>query len=192
MEIDLLHIDNADQIQLLQGHSRVSPQNQVCQTRLSPRPLRSLWLDRAHATGTPIVVTSHGSDTLGHEGWLLRRLHPLVDAMTITSKQNQDRVGLRDTFLLPCGVNTQVFKPREQYEAKRQLGWDTDRKVMLYVGRDSALKRLDILRDAHSIIKMHRNDVDLVLATAVDHDSVPVYLKRPMCCCLPPKPKAPP
>lgn len=133
------------------------------------------WIARMQV-GIPVVVTSHGSDTMGHEGWLLRRLRPLVDAMTITSKENQKRANIFNAHILPCGVDTDLFKPMNQAEARRTLGWDLTKKVMLYVGRDAPLKRLDILRKAHEIVLSHRPDVDLVLATNVNHNEIPLYM----------------
>lgn len=133
------------------------------------------WIARMQL-GIPILVTSHGSDTLGFEGKLLRMLYPLVGGVTITSKQNQARVGLPDSHLLPCGVDTDLFFPTDTREAKMKLGWDPDRKVMITLGRDAPLKRLDIIRAAHEIVRSQMPNVDLVLATKVAHQDVPGLL----------------
>ncbi len=174
--IDVLHIDNTNRLNYFRAIAQFW--RRIRRNRydlIHAHYVHCGWIARMQI-GLPVVVTSHGSDTLGHEGWFLRRLYPLVDAMTVTSKQNQDRVGLPGTYILPCGVDTEMFAPQDQQEARRLLGWDLRRKVMLYVGRDSALKRLDVLRDAHSIVNARRGDVDLVLATAVPHDQIPTYL----------------
>ena len=133
------------------------------------------WIARMQLR-LPVVVTSHGSDTLGLEGKLLRMLYPLVDAVTITSRQNQLRAGLPKSYLLPCGVDTDVFFPTDTREAKLSLGWDPDRQVMLYVGRDAPGKRLDIIRASHEIVRTRNPRVDLILATNVARRDVPVYL----------------
>ncbi|MGC8861785.1 MAG: glycosyltransferase [Armatimonadota bacterium] len=176
VDVDVLHIDNSKKL----NYSRAIPElwRRISRKRydlIHAHYVHCGWIARMQFR-LPVVVTSHGSDTLGHEGWFLRLLHPMVDAMTITSRENQKRVGLHDTYLLPCGVDTELFKPQDQREARRELGWAPDRKVMLYVGRDSPLKRLDVLREAHSIVSSRRDDVDLVLATAVPHDQIPVCM----------------
>ncbi len=137
--------------------------------------VHSGWIARMQRK-LPIVVTSHGSDTTGHEGWFLRRLYPIVDAVTITSKNNQERIGLPDTYLLPCGVDVELFKPMSQAEARKALGWNDCRRKMLYVGRESPLKRLDIIRGAHEIVASKRGDTDLVIAGSVPHEEVPLYM----------------
>lgn len=126
--------------------------------------------------GVPVVVTSHGSDTLGAEGRLLRMLRPLVSAVTITSRQNQERSGLRDTDLLPCGADVELFRPHEREAARRRLGWDLDRHYLLYVGRDVPTKRLDIARGALDLVKVRYPNADLILATDIAHDLVPLYM----------------
>lgn len=154
--------------------------------------------------GTPVVITSHGSDTLGMEGCLLRKLYPMVDAVTITSKQNQERVGLLDTHILACGTDTDVFRPLDRAEARKNLGWPADRMTMLYVGRNDPLKRLDILSDAVDIVREQRAEVDLemvvnaprekvadamnaadVFVFASETEGSPVVIKEALACNLP-------
>ena len=137
--------------------------------------VHSGWIARLQFK-LPVVVTSHGSDTLGHEGWFLKKLYPWVNAVTITSKQNQMRIGLPDTYILPCGVDTTVFKYSDKDTARKELGWDVSKKIMLYVGRNSPLKRLDILQDCHNIISNEIDNTELILATNVEHDKMPLYM----------------
>lgn len=176
LEIDVLHINNADKLNYFRAIPRLW--RKIRDERydlIHAHYVHSGWIARMQ-TRLPVIVTSHGSDTMGHEGWFLKRLYPLVDALTITSKQNQDRIGLHETYLLPCGVDTEVFKPQDIRRARSLVGWDLDRKVMLYVGRDSAPKRLDIIKQAHAVVESQRSDVDLFLATAVNHEDIPAYM----------------
>ena len=133
------------------------------------------WVARMQRS-VPVVVSSHGSDTLGSQGWLLRRLHPIVDAVTITSRQNQNRVGLPNTSILACGVDVAKFCPMDRAEARARLGWAPDRRTMLYVGVDVPLKRLDVIRQAYAVVSGHRSDVDLVTAVGVSREHIPLHM----------------
>ncbi|MDH7602190.1 MAG: glycosyltransferase [Armatimonadota bacterium] len=176
VEVDVLAIDNSSKWNYLLAVFRLWRMIRAKSYDLiHAHYVHSGWIARMQFA-LPVVVTSHGSDTKGHEGWFLRRLYPLVDAVTITSKQNQQRIGLTDTYLLPCGVDVELFKPMDQTEARRILGWETSRKKMLYVGRESPGKRLDIIKEAHAIVASRRGDTDLVIASAVPHEQVPVYM----------------
>lgn len=133
------------------------------------------WIARMQRK-VPVIVSSHGSDTLGFQGWLLRMLYPVVDAMTITSRQNQNRAHLPNTIVLACGTDTNVFKPMDRNETRARLQWVPERRTILFVGVDVPLKRLDIIRAAHSIVAEHRDDVDLFTAHKVSRDMIPVLM----------------
>lgn len=126
--------------------------------------------------GTPILVTSHGSDTKGGEGRILRRLVRHVDAFTVTSADNQTRLGAAGGSIIPCGVNMELFAPMPQDEARKRLGLPTDTKIILYVGRDHPVKRLDLIEEAVRLLRARRSDIELVKAIGVDHEQVPVYV----------------
>lgn len=176
VDVDVLAIDNSEKLNYFRAIPRlwraIKSQNYDL---IHAHYVHCGWIARMQFR-LPVIVSSHGSDTIGHEGWFLRRLYPLVDAVTITSRQNQERVGLPDTYLLPCGVDVDLFKPIDQTEARRRLGWDITRKVMLYVGRDSPSKRTDVIRDAHRIVATQIKETDLVIATNIPHESVPDYM----------------
>lgn len=50
--------------------------------------------------------------------------------------------------VVPCGVDTALFRPGDQGEARRALGLDHGRAVVLYVGRLEPIKGLGTLLDA--------------------------------------------
>ncbi len=49
---------------------------------------------------------------------------------------------------IPCGIDTDLFRPRDRDESRRALGIEQDRPVLLWVGRLEKLKGVDILIDA--------------------------------------------
>jgi len=49
---------------------------------------------------------------------------------------------------IPCGIDTDLFRPRDREESRRALGIEQDRPVLLWVGRLEKLKGVDILIDA--------------------------------------------
>jgi D-inositol-3-phosphate glycosyltransferase len=47
--------------------------------------------------------------------------------------------------IVPCGVNLDRFTPRDKISARRQLGFHSDDRIVLYVGRYAPIKGLDRL-----------------------------------------------
>lgn len=55
--------------------------------------------------------------------------------------------------IVPCGVDTGHFQPRDRSEARAKIGLDGDEPVVLYVGRIEKLKGIEILVRAASQIE---------------------------------------
>ena len=54
----------------------------------------------------------------------------------------------RKIGVVPCGVNLDLFNPQEKQAARKQLGFDPDDIILLYVGRFEPLKGIDRLLEA--------------------------------------------
>jgi D-inositol-3-phosphate glycosyltransferase len=50
--------------------------------------------------------------------------------------------------MIPCGVNLDIFNPRDKISARRQLGFRSDDRIILYVGRYTPIKGIDRLLTA--------------------------------------------
>jgi len=134
------------------------------------------WIARMQRR-LPVVVSFHGAgEMVGHEGWLCRRLAPLVDASILTSKEHKAQFGYEPGRVISCGVDTKVFKPMPKAEARAQLGWNADSKIMMFVGAPRPEKRLDIIQAAYDILKSRRDDVEFKHVNGVPQRNLPVYM----------------
>lgn len=78
--------------------------------------------------------------------------------ITATDREKSDLARLYDSSpdkvsVIPCGVNMELFQPRDRVAARRELGIDLDDKVVLAIGRIEPLKGLDRLIGAMSFLK---------------------------------------
>ena len=55
--------------------------------------------------------------------------------------------------VIPCGVDLQLFAPRNQYLAREHLGLPTDQPIVLFAGRLDPFKGPDLLLQAASMMK---------------------------------------
>ncbi len=81
-----------------------------------------------------------------------------ADAVVVSTEQEMRDLArlygspVHNVSVVPAGVDTEAFRPTDQYEARRDLGL-TERNIVLYVGRIEPLKGLDILIGALAYIE---------------------------------------
>ena len=73
--------------------------------------------------------------------------------------------------VVPCGVNLDLFQPQDKQATRKQLGFDPDDIILLYVGRFEPLKGIEGLLEAISHLKRHQR-LRLVLVGG-DGDEAP-------------------
>ena len=68
---------------------------------------------------------------------------------------------------IPCGIDTDLFRPRDRDECRRSLDIEPDRPVLLWVGRLEKLKGVDILIDA--VAQLEDPEVLLLVVGGDEH-----------------------
>ncbi len=61
--------------------------------------------------------------------------------------------------IVPCGVDTDVFRPVRQIDAREALGRDQCERLVLFVGRIEQIKGIDVLLDAMGLLFKRRPDL---------------------------------
>lgn len=61
--------------------------------------------------------------------------------------------------IVPCGVDTDVFRPIRQVDAREALGRDQCERLVLFVGRIEQIKGIDVLLDALGLLFKRRPDL---------------------------------
>ncbi len=104
----------------------------------------------------PLVTTFHGSDT-GFKAWQLpisrrvgRRCVPIVVDASAAA-----RLGLRGApDVLPMGVDTSTFRPREVAALRDELGWDAGCRYAVFPGsRSSYVKNYPLFEATAEIVR---------------------------------------
>ena len=178
VDIDVLFVNGrASRANYLAGYWRLWRQlHYVHYDLIHAHYVFSGWIARAQFR-LPIVQSFHGAgEMLGYQGWLCKRLAPLVDGVIVTSEDHKARLGYAGAQVIPCGVDLDLFVPRSHDEARRELGWDIARKVVLWVGDPRPEKRLDLLHAAYEVLSQRREDVDLRIVSKVAHQAIPSYM----------------
>ena len=147
--------------------------------------LTPAWLGRR-----PLVVTFHGSDALIEPGRnaLYDRLQRAIirRAVRLIAVSSGVRRALIETLgappervrLLSCGVDAQRFRPGSQAAARAQLGLPPEGRRVLFVGRTTRAKGIDLL--AACAAELGEIDFDLI-GPGANAKSRPLPLALPNC-----------
>jgi len=149
--------------------------------------------------GGPVVASFIGTDILGAQVggsfrlrikcWLrslvLRRHAVLMSATTTTSAEMETlltpRARPRNT-VMPQGTDRDRFRPRDRDEARRELGWPVDSKVVLFAGRaDAPEKRIWIAEEVIDIVRTRIPKVELRIASGIPSSEMPLHYAAADC-----------
>ena len=149
-----------------------------------------------------------------HERTIARRATAIVTASS-HERQLLERYYGADTermHTVPCGIDLELFQPKDRAEARARLDLDKDEAVIIWVGRLEKLKGVEILVDA--VADLERRDFTLLIVGgderaaemraeleaqaeaagiranvrfegAVAHDSLPWYYSAADVCVVP-------
>ncbi|MBI4869975.1 MAG: glycosyltransferase [Candidatus Riflebacteria bacterium] len=149
----------------------------------------------ATATALPLVATFHGSDlnpavadswlrnTLGH---LFSHLSALRARRIIcVSHELKDRLSwcAGRVTVLPAGADPELFRPGPRDEAREELGWNgDDRVVLFYASQTPHAKRLDLAVAALESVRRRLPTARLeIVYGGVEPDRMPLLMKASDC-----------
>lgn len=149
----------------------------------------------------PLLVSYMGDDLLGTprsdasiylssriRRSIIRR-HSRVASRTITKSREMQAVLPRKVqavnTVLPNGVDTDLFQPFDRTAARRELGWNANERVALFVG-DPALarKRHFLAKAAVQLARRELPDLRLEVAHGVTPDRIPLLMNGADCLLL--------
>lgn len=149
----------------------------------------------------PLVVSFCGGDLLGEprddgltrksriEVAVFRQVARAATA-TITKSEEMEQAlpaSLRArNHVLPNGVDLERFAPRPRDQARAELGWDAEGKVILFIGDpEDPRKNIALAEQAAEIVCRNDPTVRLHVAWGIDAASVPTLMNAADCLVFP-------
>jgi teichuronic acid biosynthesis glycosyltransferase TuaC len=127
----------------------------------------------------PVVLTHHGPELLGHprwQTWLAHLITPLFDEVVYVSEECRQALHDQDGWVIPCGVDLELFQPQPVDRARARLGLSPDRRLVLWAGQPRAEKRFQLVEQAMQRLQSKMPNAELVLLTGRPHADVPPYM----------------
>ncbi len=155
---------------------------------------------------SPLVVSLMGSDLKSEKYFkvIIKLFNKFSWSKIIVKSQDmKNSLGINNVEIIPNGVDFDKFKPMNQMECKRQLGWDLSKKQILFAANPIrpeknyklAQESIELLNDSNIELKVlqdvpnemmpiYHNAADVILLTSLWEGS-PNVIKEAMACNRP-------
>jgi len=126
----------------------------------------------------PIVASLMGSDT--HQSKLMKLTIRYFanyrwSKTIVKSEDMKIRLGLNNAVILPNGVDLNLFKPLDKKECRNKLGWDLDKKYILFASNPARPEKNFALAK-QTIENLNNDKIELKVVYDVDHKLMLIYL----------------
>ena len=124
---------------------------------------------------TPLIITFHGTDVMKGkiQPFLSRLAARFSDASIVVSDK---LASIIPGTVIPCGVDTSIFKPINIEDAKSQVGFPLDKKIILFPFDPARkIKRYDLAQSAVDELKKKGLPVILEPVWNIANEKMPLY-----------------
>ncbi len=126
----------------------------------------------------PLVLTHHGPELRDPlQGPLCRWTKKWPSELIVVADWMVPELGASSAHVIPCGIDLDLFRPRDRMESRRMLGLDPDKRYVLFAGNTWDLrKRFDLVNAATNRLITRHQDVELIVVCQQPHDLIPLYM----------------
>jgi teichuronic acid biosynthesis glycosyltransferase TuaC len=128
----------------------------------------------------PIIVSLMGSDVLAstflYHGLIRIFNYFSWNLVVFKSKEMQSKLRLSNSCLIPNGVDSKVFYRIDKQDARRQLGWSQDKKIVLFASDPlRSEKNYPLFCKVFELIKINCPDVEEKWLINLDKHQMMLY-----------------
>ena len=105
----------------------------------------------------PVIITFHGSDINLNKNYILSFLASRLSAKNVFVHPDQPeklKIKVKKQTIIPCGIDLNIFYPRNKKIAKQKIGWHEEESYILFSSAfDNPIKNIQLARKSIENIK---------------------------------------
>ncbi|QLD88781.1 glycosyltransferase [Natronomonas salina] len=139
----------------------------------------------------PVVLSLWGRDLFGPASGVTKVCARLCDEVIVRSEEMKNELG-RDAHIVERGVDIEKFKPQDQEEAQKEVGWEKDSKHVLFPYSPKREKKNYPLAEdvVHSVDENRDEGVVLHAVHNQPHEKIPAYMNAADVLLMTSRPKS--
>ncbi len=142
-------------------------------------PKRMPWVITFRGNDLEGIIGKNGNRTI--LGKILQTVSKITarfaDGVIVVSESLGQNLKRDDYWIIPSGLDLEKFKIISKREARKSIDLPEDKKLILFAASTIAnpRKRFELAKSAVDIVKK-RYDAELIVASRVGHELIPVYM----------------
>lgn len=123
-----------------------------------------------------LVITFHGSDVnIAWQRRISAWAYRYSDSAVFVAKPLHALFHYEKGVVIPCGIDTSFFKPRETLAARKMTGLPMDKKLILFPSnRQNKIKNFELFSETIQLLE--RSDIHVVELSGWSRDQVPFVM----------------
>lgn len=154
----------------------------------------------------PVITTFHGTDTYTFPNNILSIICSRLSSFNILTNDSQvSHLKLKKNYeIISCGIDLSIFKPMDKSFCRQKLGWNQDKKYILfsssfsrpeknaklalevieYLSKDQQVELIELKGYSRNDVPVLINASDMVLITS-HYETGPLIAKEALACNTP-------
>ncbi len=112
----------------------------------------------------PVIITLHGSDINSFMPRFFSKiaLHR-ASRVIFVSKKMANKINVRNPIIIPCGIDLDVFYPKDQKQSIQRMGLNSKKKHILFSSSfNNKVKNISLAFKAINLVKENKNIIILM------------------------------
>jgi len=134
----------------------------------------------------PVITTLHGSDVNNYQNRVFSKLTTLLSAKTIVVSNKLAKImKIKNPIIIPCGVNLQLFQPKDKFKCRIHLGLNLNTRYILFSSAfNKKIKNYQLAKTTVEVLNEKGYNIKLIELKDYTRGQVSQLINAVDCCLM--------